>query len=504
MQPALDRRDLLKLTTAFAVLPIVSGTRLVAAGSAFIASDVDEMAEELSRHPFLRPSYTPPTSLNNFGYDEYRDIRFRPERAAWASKNASIMSLQFFLASFIYKDAIDVFLVEDGQSQRMEASRDLFEFGLSDGKVPPTGDFAFSGFRVHGALNRPDVNDEIAAFNGASYFRALGRGHSYGLSARGLAINTVGKGPEEFPRFRAFWVEKPRADALLSFHALLDGPSTTGSYHFVLRPGPETLIDVQVSLFPRRSLEHVGLAPLTSMFLFDSRNRHNFRDFRLAVHDSNGLAIKTAGGEHLWRPLLNPNTVQTSFYEVDNPRGFGLVQRQRVFDQFQDLEARYEARPSAWVEPLGEWGSGTVELLELPIGAEWGDNIVAYWRPAQALPAFQRYNYGYRLHWCDDFPPTVRRIINTFVGISAGMPLFMIDYEKADDEVENQAAIVWSSKGTTSKPIVEKNRHTGGIRCFFSLDPQGQKLVDLRLTLGGHGPNTTLATEVWTYRWLGD
>ena len=164
------------------------------------------------------------------------------------------------------------------------------------------------------------------------------------------------------------------------------------------------------------------------------------------------------------------------------------------------MEARYEARPSAWIEPLGEWGSGTVELLELPIGAEWGDNIVAYWRPAQAPPPLQRYNYEYRLHWSDDFLPGVRRIINTFVGVSAGLPLFMIDYEKASDEPETPIAMVWSSKGTTSTSIIEKNRHTGGIRCFFSFDPKGQKLVDLRLTLAGHTP----PTEVWTYRWLAD
>lgn len=486
------------------LLPIAGSEPTFAHDVPFTGAFVDNLAADLARQPFVSSQYTLPAELGAFGYDEYRDIRYRPERAIWATETVSSLSLQFFLASFIYKDAVEVFLVDGGVPQLVDARRDLFDFGLSDRKVPPIGNFAFSGFRVHGALNREGVNDEIAAFNGASYFRALGKGHSYGLSARGLALDTIGRGMEEFPRFIKFWVEKPQDQTALSFHALLDSPSVTGAYHFVLRPGADTITDVRVALFPRRELAGVGFAPLTSMYLYDSRNRHNFRDFRLAVHDSNGLAIKTGNGEHLWRPLLNPAADQASVYHVNNPRGYGLVQRQRKFEQFQDLEARYEARPTAWVEPVGDWGNGAVELLELAIGAEWGDNIVAYWRPAQPLQAAKRHDFAYRLHWCDDYPFYVHKIINTFAGVSGGLPLFMIDYDLANHENALPNASVWSSSGHTTRVIAEKNPHTGGIRYFFSLNPHGQKVIDLRLTLNGNDLWPLANTEVWTYRWLAD
>lgn len=503
MPKVVDRRTILKFSAAI-LLPVAASRTAFAADPPFTGAVVDDLAAERARQPFVPLSYSPPAPLDTFGYDEYRDIRYRPERAIWANRNASTLSLQFFLASFIYKDPVEVFLIEGGIARRVEARREMFDFGLSDAKVPPSANFAFSGFRVHGALNRTGVNDEIAAFNGASYFRALGREHSYGLSARGLALNTIGQGLEEFPRFRTFWVEQPEGEIGLSFHALLDSPSVTGAYHFVLRPGAETITDVRVALFPRQELARAGLAPLTSMFLFDSRNRQNFRDFRLAVHDSNGLAIRTADGEHLWRPLLNPGTVQASVYEVNNPRGYGLVQRQRMFEQFQDLEARYELRPTAWIEPVGEWGAGAVELLELPIGAEWGDNIVAYWRPAQPLEPSKRHDFAYRLHWCNDYPLNVRRVINTFVGVSGGMPLFMIDYDKSINEKDAPSARAWSSGGRTTQPIVQNNPHTGGLRCFFSLEPLGQKLVDLRLTLNSRDFQPSSDAEVWTYRWSAD
>ncbi len=503
MPKVVDRRALLKFASV-ALLPIADSGRSIAADTPFTGTVVDELAADLARRPFLPQSYSPPGSLDTFGYDEYRDIRYRPEKAVWANGKASTLSLQFFLASFIYKDPVEIFLIDGGSARRFDARREMFDFGLSGPKVPPSGNFAFSGFRVHGALNSTGVNDEIAAFNGASYFRALGRGHSYGLSARGLALNTIGQGPEEFPRFRTFWVEQPEGETGLSFHALLDSPSVTGAYHFVLRPGAETITDVRVSLFPRKDLAGAGFAPLTSMFLFDSRNRKNFRDFRLAVHDSNGLAIRTAEGEHLWRPLLNPGTLQASVFEVNNPPGYGLVQRQREFAQFQDLEARYESRPSAWIEPVGEWGAGSVELLELPIGAEWGDNIVAYWRPAHPLEASKRYDFAYKIHWCGDYPLNVRRVINTFVGVSGGMPLFMIDYDKSTNEKDVPSAHVWASGGRATQPIVQNNPHTGGVRCFFSLEPLGQKLIDLRLTLNGLDLQPFSNAEVWTYRWLAD
>ena len=86
----------------------------------------------------------------------------------------------------------------------------------------------FAGFRVQFATN---WKADIAAFLGASYFRAVGDDtRQYGLSARGLAIDTAFARPEEFPRFTAFWFERPSRDAgTLTLYALLDSPSIAGA-----------------------------------------------------------------------------------------------------------------------------------------------------------------------------------------------------------------------------------------------------------------------------------
>jgi glucans biosynthesis protein len=493
---------------AAAVNVPVSRASSLGANSKFAANDVDALAEALSLQAFAPPTYKPPTPLDTFGYDEYRDIRFRPDQAVWQD-GASIppsTSLQFFLSSFIHQDAVEMHLVEDGVARHLDARRGMFDFGPSDARVPKSGDFAFSGFRVHGALNHQDIADEIIAFNGASYFRALGRGHTYGLSARGLALKTIGAEAEEFPKFTSFWIEKPFGLSPMRIHALLDSPSVTGAYHFVLQPGSPTVIDIEATLFPRKKLDRVGLAPLTSMFLFDSRNHQNFRDFREAVHDSDGLAIETANGEHIWRPLLNPATLQTTFFDAQSPRRFGLVQRKRRYEQFYDLEAHYETRPSAWAEPVGYWGAGTIELVEIPSGAEWGDNIVAYWRPQEPLVAWRPFSYSYRLYWGDGTPQTARRVMQTRVGLNGDKPLFVIDYEAFQGDDGLRSALATTTAGTTSKPIVQRNVHSGGIRCFFTLDPQGHASADLRLALLNADKEEATpdeAAEIWMYRWVG-
>ena len=489
-----------------AVSACLAPSRSARALTRFSPTDVDDLADAMSRVPHTQSVYRPPAPLDIFGYDEYRDIRFRREQAVWRDASQPLgLSLQFFLASFLYHDPVEIFLVDGEGAQPFQPRRDLFDFGLSDPRVPQHGDFAFSGFRLHGPLKRPDVDDEIAAFNGASYFRSLGRDHSYGLSARGLAIDTIGDRKEEFPRFSKFWIERPGDTSSIRIHALLDSPSVTGAYHFDIRPGESTVFDVVVKLFPRREIDRGGFAPLTSMFLFDQRNVQNFSDFRSAVHDTDGLAIHTADGQHIWRPLLNPQTLQTTSYPLENPRGFGLIQRKRKFEDFHDLEAQYERRPSAWVEPNGDWGAGSVELLELPIGAEWGDNIVAYWRPREPMRPGRAVQFSYRLDWRDDSPNVARPIIQTRVGRSGNRVLFAIDYGRDEGAAQATSATVTATVGETSKPIIQPNTHTGGIRCMFTFDPRDQKSADLRLTLDvGENAGTTAVpdTEVWHYRWV--
>ena len=327
------------------------------------------------------------------GYDEYRDLRFRPERAVWRGEDLGF-ELQFFVSAYIYRTPVEIFLVENDAIRQVAADRALFEFGPQESKVPLHAPLGFSGFRIHAPLKRPNYYDELLAFQGASYFRGLGKAHSYGLSARALALNTEGPEPEEFPLFRSFWIERPKDRHSITVHALLDSPSVTGAYTFAIEPGAETVMDVDVHLFPRRDVSKVGFAPMSSMFLKDTHDSDGPSDFRPAIHDRDGFAAWNARDERLWRPLVNPPQLQLSCFRDNNPKGFGLVQRGRRLYDYQDLEAHYHERPSAWIAPKGNWGAGCAQLVEIPTRAEYFDNIVAFWRPDAALVAGQTCSFG--------------------------------------------------------------------------------------------------------------
>lgn len=497
----LDRRQTLALLLGTTIAP---RTAAQTPGQQFTPADVHRRAEILARTPYAAPTYRPPVPLDSFGYDQYRDIRFRRERALWHDPDRVGLTLEFFLASYIYSNPVAMFAVEGGVARPVEVARDLFDFGRSARHVPQSGDFAFSGFRVHGPLNRPGVDDEILAFNGASYFRALGKDHSYGLSARGLAINSGGEGAEEFPRFTTFWVERPSGVSLLKIHALLDSPSLAGAYHFTVRPGAPTVTDVEAVLYPRRRVDRVGLAPLTSMFLFDSRTRRAFDDYRAAVHDSDGLAVQGADGRHIWRPLLNPSSVESTLVHGGTPKGFGLMQRKRTYKDFLDLEAHYERRPGGWVMPQGEWPAGAVELIELSIGAEWGDNIVTQWRLSDALEPGRTLRFAYSLAWTDGLDASIRRVVDTRVGTENGRKLLVVDYAPFEGSEEPAGAVITATAGSASEAIVQRNPHTGGTRAFFSFAPPSDGRADLSLDLvgadGDQNGRVARESERWIYR----
>jgi glucans biosynthesis protein len=275
---------------------------------------------------------------------------------------------------------------------------DSADFDYGKNKLSPRtwGDVGFAGLRAHYPLSTREYKDEVVVFLGASYFRALGARQRYGLSARGLAIDTVGGQGEEFPWFIEFWVVKPAADAkTLTLYGLLDSPRASGAYQFDVRPGEQTVVDVRARLLLRASVATLGIAPLTSMFFFAENQPHR-TDFRPEVHDSDGLMVATGDGEWIWRPLLNPDQTLTTSFSM---RWFGLVQRDRNFADYEDSEARYELRPSAWIEPVGSWGPGRVELVQLHTPDETNDNIVAYWVPQQQPAVGQPLDFACRLHW---------------------------------------------------------------------------------------------------------
>lgn len=483
-------------------------------GTPFDATTVIDLARALAAKPFEPPDTTLPDELRNLKYDQYRSIRFDTTKALWGGQGTEFQA-QFFHRGFLYTSRVDIAQVIGGRAMPIEYVPDLFHFDHVP--KPKIDNLGFAGFRIHAPINRPDYFDEVCAFLGASYFRAVGRDQVYGLSARGLAIKTADPTGEEFPVFKSFWLERPpilsgaRAAASqdplsMTIWALLDSPSTSAAFQFTIHPGSDTIFDVAVTLFPRTDIAEAGIAPLTSMFYFDADSRSAIDDYRPAVHDSDGLLMLTGSGEQLWRPLANPAMLQFSAFEDTAPIGFGLLQRDRRFAHYQDLEASYQKRPSLWVEPIGDWGQGSVDLVEIPTKEEIHDNIVAFWRPHEPLKAKSEVEFKYRLHWCAaPPPPRLPRATVTQTRIGAGHDestrLFVIDINgdrlTSVPDTATLSARVNASKGQITHVVVQPIPQ-GGWRISFELTPGREKLIELNAQL--FGADTPLS-EIWLYRW---
>jgi glucans biosynthesis protein len=480
-----------------------------AADGAFQRSTVIEIARSLARSEFVPPPADLPDPIKNLSYIQYRDIRSNRAAAIWQSEGLPFQ-LQPFHRGFYYKEEIDIAVVADDQAHHVAYSPEYFDFGKLVPQPMPKDDIGFAGIRLLGRINRPDKFDEVAVFQGASYFRSLGRDQIYGLSARGLAVKTGEPEGEEFPLFRAFWVETPAKDGqTVVVHALLDSQSVAGAYRFTIRPGLPTTIDVEASLFPRVDMKKVGLAPGTTMFFFDENGRERVDDWRPEVHDSDGLLMVNGRGERLWRPLANPRTLQISAFVDAGPRGFGLIQRNRDPRSYQDFESHYERRPSLWVEPVGDWGKGAVTLVEIPSDSEINDNIVAFWAPQEPIAAGSEYVFAYRLSWGDDPPQAkggaivqaTRRGRGTLKGDSP-IRRFVIDYV-VPDAGSTQVAVdpkaeISTSAGVISEINIEPNPLNGGWRLTFKLDPGTAALAELRAVLK---TDDGRPVETWVYRW---
>lgn len=503
------RRDL------WAAAPSAADTGPASATPNTVGAMVGNLARGLSRRPYQAPATRLPAALAKMDYDAYREVRFRAEKAVWHNDDLGF-ELQFFPAAYIYRAPVSIYLVEGGRIRKLNADRSQFDFGARADTITSRTQLGFSGFRIHAPINRRDRYEEFLVFQGASYFRGVGKDQQYGLSARALALNTVGPEPEEFPDFRSFWIERPETADAITVHALLDSPSVAGAFSFVIKPGRETTQDVTAVLYPRRDLDNVGIAPLTSMFLKSSHDTAGPLDFRPSIHDSDGLAAWNGNDERLWRPLLSPPNFEVSNFGDTDPKGFGLIQRERRFEEYQDLEARYELRPSAWVSPVGGWGAGGVELAEIPTQVEYDDNIVAYWRPEETLRAGQSYRYGYRLAWGGDVPGSKRmRVSKTRIGAGSHSRAlrFVVDFaeNRSVERVAGNTAVLLdaagsgpldaqlsSSAGTVRGPYVQLNPHLPGTRVVFELEPGEEKVVEIRLSLSSMGE---AMSEVWLYRW---
>jgi glucans biosynthesis protein len=508
---------LLSLVTALTL----SHPRAVSAADVRYAQDgtfgkntVIELANKLAQAPFSAPKSPLPPALANLNYDQYRDIRVAPGATVWA-KRGTQFRLQLLPRGFLFVDPVEIALVQDGRAHHLSYRPDMFTTGSVMKSPLPTDDIGFSGLRVLFPLNRALQFDEVAVFQGASYFRAVAARQGYGLSARGLANKTADPQGEEFPVFRAFWVEEPaRTATVLVVHALLDSPSVAGAFRFRIDPGHTTVMDVECVLFPRVVLDRIGLGPATSMFMFSPNGRVSTDDFRPELHDSDGLLIVNGHAEHIWRPLSNPTKMQISSFLDAKPAGYGLIQRNRDLSDYQDFEAHYEKRPSLWTEPVGDWGEGAVVLTEIPSDAEIHDNIVAFWRPKTPIAAKAEFRYAYRLLWGDDPKAALDRyrVVATRRGRSdtkAPTPVrrFVIDYAPPPGLNVGHArplpppeASVSAFVGEIKDVVVSENPLLGGYRVGFIFDPKDADVSELRIDL--HFKDGRSA-ETWVYRWTG-
>lgn len=519
----MQRRDVLKSLSAGAAA-LVAGTAPAALAAdkpgvkwlgkpqAFDYAWLKAQARALAGVAYLAPEHKLPAALNELDYDRYQMIRFRPDQALWANDDLEFQ-LRFFHPGLFFNEPVRIFELIDGKARELAYDPRLFDYGKSGikpNKLPK--DLGFAGFRVH---FHTDYERDVAAWLGASYFRAVGGDWQYGLSARGLTIDTGGVHGEEFPRFKAFWIEKPKPGSYqLTIYALLDSPSIAGAYRFVIQPGATQTMDVDAALYPRRPIDRLGIAPATSMFLTGENDHRIANDFRPEIHDSDGLAVWAGSGEWIWRPLVNPNVIRLNSYVDENPRGFGLLQRDRNFDHYQDDGVWYDRRPSLWVEPRNEWGRGSVQLVELPTVDETYDNIVAYWNPEAKPQPGQELLYAYRLHWGRKLPvaPKQATVVATRTGIGGIVGQkrsyfswrFVVDFVGGDLALLGKDAkvepVVTTSRGqielTSAHPLTE----ISGWRVVFDLKPTDDSVepADLRLFLRSDGQ---ALSETWLYQY---
>ncbi len=522
------RRELLKFALAGVATPALIGVTAISKTSAqngaapngekappeaapkkaFSAQSVAAEARELASKPFRAPAQELADTFAKLEYDQYQDIRRKSDRIIWRDENIGF-AIEPLHRGSIFSGQMQVTLVENGVDTRLAYRRDDFDFG----KIKPPADNAdigFSGFRVLQNDGKGNL-EEIASFQGACFYKAMGEHQPAGVTARALALRVGDPKGEEVPRLTAVWIEKPtRAKNTLVIHALLDSPSLSGAFRFTMRPGEATIIDTECTLFTRVTVEHYGLGAMQATHLFGPMDRRRSEDLRPGVYEVTGLQILSGRKEWIWRPIANRETLQVSAFVDENPVGFGLIQRDREFARFLDEEQLWHQRPSVWVEPLGEWGRGSVTLAEIPADSQVNQNIVAYYRPREPLAAGSETNFAYRQFWCWTPPerPPLAVARNSRLGrVHGASPnsrrrRVLVEFEggifgenRPQDEIKPRIS---AHPGAISgvKTTLIKDRKT--VRVQFDFDPGQSGQCELRLDLA---LRDTPVTETWLYRW---
>ncbi len=518
----LSRRQTLWALAGLAVASTALTPMAFAAGEApslpFSFDALTERMRERASEPYALDEAPLPDLLKSLTYDSYRLIQARDERAV-ALSNGFGYFIEPFHLGWLFQQPVEMYRVESGKATPIPFS--AADFNYHDAAVAAQMAAielpGVAGFRIDCPLNAPGQMAELVSFLGASYFRALGRGNAYGASARGAVLNSWLSQPEEFPRFSRFYVEPADYGTPLTIYAELDGPSIAGAFRFVFDPATEqrqdTIVEVTARFFFRADVAEMGIAPLTSMYLYSDANRSQFDDYRPQVHDSDGLFMDGGTGEVAWRALNNPPALANSYFTHTNPRAFGLMQRSRDFDAYQDTGARYDLRPSILVEPIGDWGEGSVRLIENPIKLEAEDNIGAFWVPKTPYRAGDSAEFSYRLHWGDLLPPTDAQLAYVAAtrggqgGVSgvenkATLRKFVIDFVgdaiSGLDPEKLDAVTTLSGDGKVTFNAISKVPETGAMRLAIDAEIDSKNPVELRAYLVGGGRQLT---ETWLYQW---
>ncbi len=469
-------------------------------GTKFDPAMVVEAARLLSRRPYVPPNAALPEPFANLSFETYNAIRHRPERRIWAEENRSF-TLEPLHRGSIYAAPVAISVIEDGVVRRVVYDANRYSFGRLQPPTPAP-DLGFSGFRL---LAPGENGREIALFQGGTLFRSFAKGQVPGAMSRALAIRTADPRGEEYPVFRAFWIERPGADSVATIHAVADSETATAAFRFTLRANDITILDTEATIFARAPIETVGLAPMQASFLFGGNRRRSVDDYRPSVYEANGLQMLNGQGEWIWRPLSNPEQLQISSFMDENVRGFGLVQRERDFNTFQDDDQRYDLRPSLWIEPIGDWGPGSVQLIEIPSESEVNDNVIAFWRPRTPLPAGSETTVAYRQFWCWTPPDKPRLAQATTFRIGRGSQArrrrCVVEFagEALGGEVGPELRLNLScAPGQIVGQRLIHNAQRQTARVLFELDPGADTVVELRMVLDrGERP----LTETWLYRW---
>jgi glucans biosynthesis protein len=516
-----DRRALLKLLLAAGTARLIGLPSSVVAqelrfgpAEPFSYDGLKRHARERALHPYVPPPRPDPRIVAKIDYDAHGKLRFRKEFVLFRD---SAFPITFQHVGKFFAKTVRMYAVQGGTAREVLYSPAYFTIGVEHvaaglGAEPS----AFAGFWIHEPIHVGDMDrvEPWATFLGASYFRGVGELGQVGMSARGIALAPGGPGPEEFPDFVAFWLEPAAAvDRPVTVYALLDGPLLAGAYRFRLRRTRGVVMDIEAAIYPRRTIERLGLAPLTSMFWFSETAKPTMVDWRPEVHDSDGLAVWTGAGERIWRPLNNPPRIMISSFRDERPRGFGLLQRDRNFDHYLD-GVRYDRRPSTWVEPLGDWGRGMVQLVEIPTDDEIHDNITAMWVPETPPGAGTEIALAYRLHWLADepYPGGVARCVATRLGNGGqpgqprpkGVRKFMVEFLGGP--------LVKLPKGVLPEPVLSASRGTfsyvyaeavpndvpGHWRAQFDFTVEGSDPVEMRCYLR---VGDVVLTETWLYQY---